>query len=101
MVECQWDSVVLSPYSPVLTGLELTFMCLTRSNSSLFSPPGFVVSPVGKRERGGERKKNHTKKPKQRWEGGKKEIGKEERKEGGKKDERTIGGKIRRNFNKN
>ena len=56
MVECQWDSVVLSPYSPVLTGLEVTFMCLTRSNSSLFSPPGFVVSPVGKRERGGERK---------------------------------------------
>ena len=40
-------------------GLELTFMCLTRSNSSLFSPPGFVVSPVGKRERGGERK-THT-----------------------------------------
>ena len=98
MVECQWDSVVLSPYSPVLTGLEVTFMCLTRSNSSLFSPPGFVVSPVGKRERGGERKKHtHTKKkttkknptqkkPKQRWEGGKKELGKEERKEGGKKE---------------
>ena len=45
MVECQWDSVVLSPYSPVLAGLELTFMCLTRSNSSLFSTPGFVVAP--------------------------------------------------------
>ena len=45
MVECQWDSVVLSPYSPVLTGLELTFMCLTRSNSSLFITPGFVVAP--------------------------------------------------------
>ena len=57
MGECQWDSVVLSPYSPVLTGLELTFMCLTRSKSSLFSTPGFVVSPVGKRERGGKRKK--------------------------------------------
>ena len=85
MVECQWDSVVLSPYSPVLTGLELTFMCLTRSNSSLFSTPGFVVSPVGKRERGGERKEKKKKK-KQRWEGGNKEIGKEERKEGGKKD---------------
>ena len=95
MVECQWDSVVLSPYSPVLTGLEVTFMCLTRSNSSLFSPPGFVVSSLGKRERGGERKTHththtqthtkttHTQKnPKQRWEGGKKEIGKEERKEG-------------------
>ena len=101
MVECQWDSVVLSPYSPVLTGLEVMFMCLTRSNSSLFSPPGFVVSPVGKRERGGERKththththtqnpqkKNPPKKnPKQRWEGGKKELGKEERKERGNKE---------------
>ena len=95
MVECQWDSVVLSPYSPVLSGLELRFMCLTRSNSSLFSTPGFVVSPVGKRERGGERKEKKKKKnththtqnkPKERWEGGKKEIGKEERKEGGKKE---------------
>ena len=55
--------------------LELTFMGLTRSNSSLFSTPGFVVSPVGKRERGEERKKK-------RREGGKKEIEKEERKEG-------------------
>ena len=67
-------------------------MGVTRSNSSLFSTPGFVVSPVGKRERGGKRKekeKTHThtqNKPKQRWEGGKKEIGKEERKEGGKKE---------------
>ena len=92
MVECQWDSVLLSPYSPVLTGLELTFMCLTRSNSSLFSTPGFVVSPVGKRERGEERKERknkqtkNQKKQKQRWEGGKKEIEKEERKEGGKKE---------------
>ena len=60
MVECQWDLVVLSPYSPVLTGLELTFMCLTRSNSSLFSTPGFVVSPVGKRERGGRKENTHT-----------------------------------------
>ena len=41
----------------MLTGLELTFMGLTRSNSSLFSTPGFVVSPVGKRERGEEKKK--------------------------------------------
>ena len=66
----------------MLTGLELTFMGVTRSNSSLFSTPGFVVSPVGKRERGEERKK---KQQQQRWEGGKKEIEKEERKEGGKK----------------
>ena len=63
----------------MLTGLELTFMGLTRSNSSLFSTPGFVVSPVGKRERGEEREKK-------RREGGKKEIEKEERKEGGKKE---------------
>ena len=66
----------------MLTGLELTFMGVTRSNSSLFSTPGFVVSPVGKRERGEER----NKKKKTRWEGGKKEIEEEERKEGGKKE---------------
>ena len=32
-------------------------MGVTRSNSGLLSTPGFVVSPVGKRERGGKRKK--------------------------------------------
>ena len=53
MVECQWDSVGLSPYSPVLTGLELMFMGVTQSNSGLFSAPGFIVSPVGESERGG------------------------------------------------
>ena len=37
----------------MLTGLDLTFMCVTRSNSGLFSTPDFIVSPVGKRERGG------------------------------------------------
>ena len=58
----------------MLTGLELTFMGVTWSNSSLFSTPGFVVSPVGKRERGEEKRKK-------RREGGKKEIEKE-RKEG-------------------
>ena len=88
---------MLSPYSPVLTGLELTFMCLTRSNSSLFSTPGFVVSPVGKRERGGkrkEKKKTHTH-PKQtktnmgRREKGHRKGGKEGRREEGiKKDRR-------------
>ena len=46
----------------MLTGLEVTFMGLTGSNSSLFSTPGFVVSPVGKRERGEERKKEKKKK---------------------------------------
>ena len=37
----------------MLTGVELRFMDLTRSNSGLFSTPGFIVSAVGKRERGG------------------------------------------------
>ena len=44
----------------MLTGLELTFMGVTRSNSSLFSTPGFVFSPVGK-EKGGEEKKKEGK----------------------------------------
>ena len=64
----------------MLTVLELTFMGVTRSNSGLFSTPGFVVSPMGKRERGEEKKE------KKRREGGKKEIEKEERKEGKKKE---------------
>ena len=64
----------------MLTGLELTFMGVTRSNSGIFSPPGFVVSPVGKRERGWEEKK--------RREGGKKGIEKE-RKEGSSNKERS------------
>ena len=46
----------------MLTGLELRFMGVTLSNSGLFSTPGFVVSPVGKRERGEERKKEKKKK---------------------------------------
>ena len=37
----------------MLTGLELTFMGLTQSNSGLFSTPGLLVSPVQKRERAG------------------------------------------------
>ena len=57
MVDCQWDSVVLSPLSPVLTGLELMFMGVTRSNSGLFSTPGFIVSPVGKEKGGNEEQK--------------------------------------------
>ena len=48
-------------------------MGVTASNSGLFSSPSFIVSPVGKRERGWEEKK--------RREGGKKGIEKE-RKEG-------------------
>ena len=50
MVECQWDSVVLSPYPPVLTGLELTFLDPTVSNSGLSRAPGSIFSPVGKGE---------------------------------------------------
>ena len=67
----------------MLTGLELSLMGLTRCNSSLFSTPGFVVSPVGKRERGEEKQRE-----KKRREGGKKEIDKE-RKEGRKNKERS------------
>ena len=63
----------------MLTGLEPTFMCVTRSNSGLFNTPGFVVSPVGKIESGEEKK---------RREGGKKEIEKE-RKEGRRNKERS------------
>ena len=67
----------------MLTGLELTFMGVTRSKSSLFSTPGFVVSPVGKRERGEERKRKKEREKKGRRE---KEIVKEERKEGRKEE---------------
>ena len=69
-------------------------MCLTRSNSSLFSTPGFVVSPVGTRERGGKRKKTHThtkqtKRKMGRREKGNRKGGKEGRREEGiKKDRR-------------
>ena len=45
----------------MLTGIELTFMGVIRSNSGLFSTLGFVVSPVGKRERGVEKKKGEGK----------------------------------------
>ena len=45
------------PYFPALTGLELMFMGLTGSKSGLLRAPGFIVSPVGKRERRGKKKK--------------------------------------------
>ena len=41
----------------MLTGLELTFMGVTQSYSGLFSTPGFLVSPVGKRGMGAKKKK--------------------------------------------
>ena len=53
-------------------------MGLTGSNSGLFSTPGFIVSPVGKRERG----------KKERREGGQKGLEKE-RKEGRRNKERS------------
>ena len=67
----------------MLTGLELTFMGVTWSNSGLFSTPGFLVSPVGKEE-WGQKKKQKNKKT----EGGKKGIEKE-RKEGSRNKERS------------
>ena len=42
----------------MLTGLELMFIGVTQSYSGLFSTPGLLVSPVGKRGMGGKRKKN-------------------------------------------
>ena len=68
----------------MLTGLELTFMGVTWSNSGLFSTPGFVVSPVGKRERGvGGKKKKRRKKKKKK---GRREKGNGEGKERRKKE---------------
>ena len=67
----------------MLTGLELTFMGVTQSYSGLFSTPGFLVSPVGKRGMGTKKKKE-----KKRTEGGKKGIEKE-RKEGSRNKERS------------
>ena len=63
----------------MLTGLALTFMGVTRSNSGLFSTPGFLVSPVGKR--GMEQKKK-------KMQGGKKGIVEVRKEEGIKKDQR-------------
>ena len=51
-------------------------MGVTQSNSGLFSTPGFVVSPVGKRERGEKRKKKK----------GRREKGNRKGKEGRKKE---------------
>ena len=59
-------------------------MGVTSSNSGLFSTPCFVVSPVGKRERGEERKKKEGRREK-----GNRKGEKERRKEEGiKKDHR-------------
>ena len=75
MVECQWDSVVPSRYSPELTGLGLLFMGLSGSNSGLFRAPGFIVSPVGKGGKKERKKKGRNEKgiEKERNDGRKKE----------------------------
>ena len=64
----------------MLTGLDLTFMGVTKSYSGLFSTPGFLVSPVGKRGMGAKKKKKKK--------GGKNGIEKE-RKEGRRNKERS------------
>ena len=51
----------------MLTGLELTFMGVAQSNSGLFSTPGFVVSPVGKRECMGGAEENEKKRRREKW----------------------------------
>ena len=73
----------------MLTGLELMFMGVTQSNSGLFSTPGFLVSPVGKRGMGAKKR------------GGRREKGNRKGKEVMKKEKRKIGGKVRRIFNRN
>ena len=59
----------------MLAGLELMFMGVTQSYSGLFSIPCFLVSPVGKRERGGRKKEK-----------GRREKGNRKGKEGRKKE---------------
>ena len=63
----------------MLSGLELTFMGVTQSYSGLFSTPGFLVSPVGKRERGKEKKRRNKRK-------GRREKGNRKGKEGRKRE---------------
>ena len=41
-------------------------MCVTRSNSGLFSTPGFLVSPVGERGMGAKKKKKEGRRNKKR-----------------------------------
>ena len=66
----------------MLTGLDLMFMGVTRSNSGLFSTPVFLVSPVGKRE------KREREKKKKEGNEGKREYKRKGRKEEGIKNDR-------------
>ena len=67
----------------MLTGLELTLMGVTQSNSGLFSTPRFVFSPVGKREKGEKRRRDGGKKgkEKERKEGRRNKDRRQDRKE--------------------
>ena len=87
----------------MLTGLELMFMGVTPSNSVLFSIPGFIVSPVGKREGGKKRREGGEKgMEKERKEGRRNKKVKERKKEvgikkkEGQKGRRNSGGKEER-----
>ena len=85
---------MLSPYSPQLTGLGLSFMGLSGSMSG-FLEVQVLLSHLWEKE-------NEEKK--RRREGRKKEIEKEwkEVRKEGRRNKKKIGGKIRRmNFNKN
>ena len=63
----------------MLTGLELTFMGITQSYSGLFSTPGFLISPVGKRGMGAKKKREREREKK-----GRREKGNRKGKEGSK-----------------
>ena len=53
MLEYHWLFALLLRSARYFTGVELTFMVVTHSNSGLFSRSCSIVSVVGKRERGG------------------------------------------------
>ena len=54
----------------MLTGLELIFMGVTRSNSGVFNSLGFIVPLVGKTERWGD--KGRRQKGNRKWKEGRK-----------------------------
>ena len=55
------------------TGLEVTFMGVTWSNSGLFSTPGFLLSPLGKRGMGAKKKKGRRENGNRKGKEGRKE----------------------------
>ena len=75
----------------MLTGLELTFMCLTRSNSS-FSALQVLLSHLWEKEKGGKKEKRKKQKQKQNKDGkeGKRKLKRRKgRKEGRRNKERS------------